>query len=110
MSETKKRHMTKEDFESILPIDLRDFHDQKDIFKTIHGLYQKNNKIPCTWVDGHVYTIDFFLWFMAQHGYRLQKFKSRHFQQFDLQASIDHFKEQQNNILVEILKKSSPES
>jgi hypothetical protein len=58
-----------------LPKFMRDFHDQKDLFKTIHTLYRENEdaeKKP-NWVDGHIYVIDWFLWYMASRGYTLQK-------------------------------------
>jgi hypothetical protein len=58
-----------------LPEILRDFHDQKDIFKVMHYLYQDNEsakRVP-NWVNGQIYTIDWFLWFMASRGYTLQK-------------------------------------
>lgn len=62
-----------------LPEFMRDFHDQKDLFKTIQRLYAENDTLknmPGSWVDHHVYTIDYFLWFMAQHGYTLQRNRS----------------------------------
>ena len=58
-----------------LPEILRDFHDQKDIFKVMHYLYQDNesaDRVP-NWINGQIYTIDWFLWFMASRGYTLQK-------------------------------------
>ena len=59
-----------------LPRFMRDFHDQKDLFKTMHDLtIQEENKI--SWIDGHIYVIDMFLWFMARFGYTLQKTKTR---------------------------------
>ncbi len=61
-----------------LPKQMRDFHDQKDLFKSMHHLYQDNphNTMP-NWVDGHKYIIDWFLWFMASRGYTLQKTKKK---------------------------------
>jgi len=58
-----------------LPPILRDFHDQKNIFKSMHLLYQDNPSAGTApnWRDGHVYTIDWFLFFMASRGYTLQK-------------------------------------
>ncbi len=58
-----------------LPEILRDFHDQKDLFKTMHTLYRDNDpagQMP-NWVDGQCYTIDWFLWYMASRGYTLQQ-------------------------------------
>jgi hypothetical protein len=59
-----------------LPDFLRDFHDQKDFFKAMHDLidveeHQYAGKI--SWVDGHCYTIDIFLWFLSRFGYKIQK-------------------------------------
>jgi hypothetical protein len=85
--------MQNEDFNKLLPEELRDFHDQKDFFKAFHRHYSQpdaENKIPGNWVDNHIYTMDFFLWFMALHGYRLQRFKSRHFEQYDLNEFVQN--------------------
>lgn len=62
-----------------LPEPMRDFHDQKDLFKSMHHLFQDNEgaKDVPNWRDGHVYIIDFFLWFMASRGYTLQKTRTK---------------------------------
>lgn len=62
-----------------LPDKMRDFHDQKDLFKSMHYLHQDAegaDKNP-TWIQGHIYIIDFFLWFMAARGYTLQKTRKK---------------------------------
>ena len=62
-----------------LPSPMRDLHDQKDLFKSMHHLYQGNEgseHVP-SWVSGHIYVIDFFLWFMASRGYTLQKTRKK---------------------------------
>lgn len=62
-----------------LPAKMRDFHDQKDLFKSIHYLQKDNegaDKNP-SWSQGHVYIIDYFLWFMASRGYTLQKTRKK---------------------------------
>ena len=58
---------------------IRDFHDQKNLFKSIHHLYQDNESSDTApnWADGHVYVIDWFLWFMASRGYTLQKIRKK---------------------------------
>lgn len=57
-----------------LPPFLRDFHDQKDVFKAIHTLVNKNEGTKrVNWVDGQIYVIDVFLWFMARRGWTLQR-------------------------------------
>lgn len=65
-----------------LPPILRDFHKQKDLFKLIDvGVQKQIEKEAFTkltfsgynWLMAHCYVIDHFLWFMAKHGYTLQK-------------------------------------
>jgi hypothetical protein len=57
-----------------LPDFMRDFHDQKDLFKTIHELVSEHDGTKAiSWRDAHIYTIDVFLWFMARRGYTLQR-------------------------------------
>lgn len=64
-----------------LPHNLRDFHDQKDVFKTLHDWMasraskDSSYKMP-NWVEGQIYVIDQFLYFMACHGFILQKSRS----------------------------------
>lgn len=61
-----------------LPDFMRDFHDQKDLFKTIHELVHANEGSQrITWVDAHIYTVDVFLWFMARRGYTLQRSRAK---------------------------------
>ncbi|WP_018234371.1 hypothetical protein [Thioalkalivibrio thiocyanodenitrificans] len=63
-----------------LPAEFRDFHDQKALFKAIHELVAVTNHEyvkDISWVEGHCYVIDIFLWFMARHGYVLQKSRAR---------------------------------
>ena len=53
---------------------MRDFHDQKDIFKAIHKIISANEGTKrINWIDAHIYTVDVFLWFMARRGYTIQK-------------------------------------
>jgi hypothetical protein len=59
-----------------LPPAMRDFHDQKNIFKRIQEMSDRYKWLPGEKPDFRVsmcYTIDIFLWFMAMHGYTLQK-------------------------------------
>lgn len=55
-----------------LPRFMRDFHGQKALFRTMHDLTIGADK-RLDWVAGQCYVIDVFLWFMARHGYTLQK-------------------------------------
>ena len=63
-----------------LPDFMKDFHDQKDLFKLIQDWGLSNEtfkKFPNSWRDNHVFTIDYFLTFMACHGYKLQKIRAK---------------------------------
>lgn len=67
-----------------LPEFMRDFHDQKDLFKALHEVVDRSCAKPgnlhmrdLTWTDAHVYTVDIFLWVMAGHGYTLQRSRKR---------------------------------
>lgn len=69
-----------------LPNFLKDFHDQKDFFKSMHFLYQDSEGAEDrpNWCDGHIYTIDWFLWFMGSRGYTLQKNRTKNIEFKDL--------------------------
>jgi hypothetical protein len=98
--------MNNDQFNKQLPDFLRDFHDQKDFFKAMHAHYSKEgqeNKIPGNWIDNHIYTIDFFLWLMALNGYRLQRFKSKHFEQNDINNFIAYYTEQRSANFAKII-------
>lgn len=56
-----------------LPEFMRDFHDQKNLFKALSSSFTNAEDCPLNFRDGQIYTIDWFLWFMAIHGYKLQK-------------------------------------
>ena len=62
-----------------LPVCLRDFHAQKDVFKTIHTRIDPENESikPVSWITGHCYVIDVFLWFMARRGWTLQRSRAK---------------------------------
>lgn len=55
-----------------LPEFMRDFHDQKDLFKAMHNTITNANENGNP-RDGHIYVVDTFLWYMARCGYTLQK-------------------------------------
>ncbi len=57
-----------------LPPMMRDFHDQKDVFKALYDTIVIPDRLKhVSWVDAHIFTIDIFLWWMARRGYTLQK-------------------------------------
>ena len=62
-----------------LPEPLRDFHDQKEVFKSIHEIVSQNDATKgITWIQAHCYVIDVFLWFMARRGWTLQRSRAKH--------------------------------
>ena len=86
-----------------LPTFLRDFHDQKDVFKSVGEAKNPVDK-DITWMDGHIYTIDKFLWFMAVHGYTLQKCRAK--QSFkDIDETIKIRTDKEMELLGQILKR-----
>ena len=65
-----------------LPSALRDFHQQKKVFKAVQRVAMRGTKdkpgLPSelsgiNWIAAHIYVVDFFLVFMAAHGYTLQR-------------------------------------
>lgn len=93
-----------------LPDFMRDFHDQKDIFKAIHELYKNDEslkKLPQGWTDNHIFVVDFFLWFMGQHGYKLQRVRKKGIDFYDLQKTIEEMNKRRTNGLLEILKSTT---
>jgi hypothetical protein len=103
-----------------LPQPLRDFHDQKRLFKRIHvnvGRKIKKNMEErgydsylqgLNWCMAHVYVIDFFLWFMALHGYTLQRSRQR-FAFDDLDETMQDFEKQQIEEYKDIFGKGGAE-
>lgn len=92
-----------------LPDFLKDFHDQKDLFKLIDKtiVSKKRNgesviNYP-NWVAAHIYTIDIFLWVMDFYGYKLQKIRGRKIIP-SLQKDIDEMKKQEAKQFINILK------
>ena len=93
-----------------LPPIMRDFHDRKDIFKAMHELtnveaHEYTTVIP--WATGHCYIIDIFLWFMARHGYTLQRSRAK--QNFeDLASNVEMCRKKREDAFAEMLKGRKP--
>jgi hypothetical protein len=90
-----------------LPDFMKDFHDQKDLFKAIYELYKDDEnlkKLPQGWVDNHIFVVDFFLWFMGQHGYKLQKVRKKGVDFYDLKTTIEEMKGRSTKRFMDILK------
>lgn len=94
-----------------LPDFMRDFHDQKDLFKTVDETAQRsvekgNNYIEdMSWVAAQVYTVDIFLWVMAKHGYTLQRSR-KPFSFFDIRATVGDAMARWQGQATEVLKEA----
>jgi len=88
-----------------LPPELRDFHGQKDLFKALFGT-RKVNDLELSWVDQHVYVIDYFLWIMAAYGYELRRTK-RMVERKSITEAVKKHREEQSALFLEELKKIS---
>ena len=88
-----------------LPEVLRDFHDQKEVFKAMHDMLIVNPSdigSQISFVEGQVYVVDRFLWFMARHGYTMQKSRAR--QNFEsLTDNVQALTEQRNDAFSKML-------
>lgn len=95
--------------EKHLPKFLKDFHDQKDFFKSLWWWQQKGGESTelskHTWVSQHIYTIDIFLKFMAFHGYKLKKIRSVT-DTHDINETISIREKEVTNILEDALSES----
>jgi hypothetical protein len=66
-----------------LPPFMRDFHDQKELFKALQEVVERRNAKPnsytegLNWIMAHVYSVDVLLWVLARHGYTLQRSRKR---------------------------------
>jgi hypothetical protein len=94
-----------------LPEFMQDFHDQKDLFKSLHDLYSERleKELPAfNWRDSHIYTVDFFLWFMGMHGYKLQKVKAKDVEFYDIEKTKAESKEKRVEAISKILFQREP--
>lgn len=89
---TKEQYLSNLDY---LPDFMKDFHDQKDLFKSIFDQYRNGNAKELlervNWVDAHCFTIDVFLWWMAENGYKLQKIRKSDVKFDNAEETIKHF-------------------
>lgn len=89
-----------------LPEFMRDFHEQKDLFKSMLNYFNNADEMPVSWVDGHVFTIDWFLWFMAAHGYTLQKTRSKIDDFHDLNKTIESARKARSESFANLISSS----
>lgn len=97
-----------------LPSFLKDFHDQKDVFKLVHHLGEnvpKRFPIPedLSWIDAQCYTIDCFLKAMGLFGYTLQKSRTRH-EFSDLHKAVGEMQEETARNLEKLFASKRPAS
>jgi hypothetical protein len=81
-----------------LPPNLRDFHVQKKLFKRIEevsDLYDWRYMERPKFQPVMCYTIDLFLWFMAKHGYTLQKTRASVDGLQDLDGTMAEFEQRE---------------
>lgn len=92
-----------------LPEFMRDFHNCKRLFKAISEYIEVETDHPAkdvNWRQAHCYTIDVFLWFMAQHGFTLQRSRAR--QSFDdLDALMDELERHRRQAFAAAMEKRS---
>lgn len=92
-----------------LPEFMKDFHDTKDLFKTIWGWWGdkiEGSDYPVTWVAAQVFTVDYFLWFMGLHGYKLQKDRTKDVDFYKIEESIKEEVERRRGSFTKILKET----
>lgn len=89
-----------------LPKWLRDFHDQKDVFKTCEQVLGRHPE-NFSWVDGQIYTIDCFLKFMAFHGYTLRRTRK---EAFSIYGTIKGCKEKRDSAVLKVLTGAGQEA
>lgn len=90
-----------------LPSFLRDFHNQKSLFKIIWcrtNLSSFPKEIQTLgWVNFHILIIDLFLWWMAKRGYTLQRSRQK-VEFLDLQQDIEEYKNEESEAFMKFLE------
>lgn len=77
-----------------LPTFMQDFHDQKDFFKYLGS--QPNTGVDISWMNCHVFVVDFFLWnAMREHGYTLQKSTRKDLGTKDVWSTLANYEHEQ---------------
>lgn len=94
-----------------LPKCIRDFHDQKNLFKSIFERMEPNKEYflkELDYINTHTFVIDYFLYFMGRRGYTLQKNRTK-LNFSDLSNDLEEYGKERKNrelkVLQGILKK-----
>lgn len=101
-----------------LPRWLRDHHAQKDVFKYVWRAVAadiaarrkvgKSSPVGAmSWVDAHIFVIDYFLRVMAAHGYTLQPARRRDLPYLDVDQSIAVMKAEEAAVLRGVFEKDA---
>lgn len=113
MDSNLKKYMENGEY---LPDFMRDFHNQKLLFKRIDEINKRRNDDytkEIDWISAHVYTVDLFLWYMACHGYTLQKSRKK-VSFYDIYDNLNNFEERKRKesgeILTQIIKQQKEAS
>lgn len=90
-----------------LPSFLRDFHNQKDVCKTLWCCMDKSSfpkEIQTLgWVNFHIIIIDIFLWWMAKRGWTLQRSRQK-VEFLDVNEDIKKYKDEQTEVFKKFLE------
>jgi len=93
-----------------LPEFMRDFHNCKELFKGISEYIVCEDDHPANdvnWRQAHCYTIDVILWFMAKHGFTLQRSRARlDFE--DLDALLEQLTANRRQAFTDAMTKKEP--
>ena len=93
-----------------LPEPMRDFHDGKDLFKAIYDTIDvEQHDLDIDFRRGMCYVIDIFLWFMAKHGYTLQKTRKQGVEFKDINETVSKCREERNKAFAEMWKNRNKE-
>lgn len=93
-----------------LPRTMRDFHDQKDLFKALFDTIRIPDQLQhVSWIDAHIFTIDIFLWWMAKRGYTLQRSRARHGFFLSLEETIEGATKRRDEAFTSLLRQSLSE-
>jgi len=89
-----------------LPDFLKDFHDQKEVFKAVCQQTTPDGGAPppVNWIDAHVFTIDFFLHWIALHGYKLQKIRASNVDFYEIEETLSALRKKSSDDFFESLK------
>lgn len=82
-----------------LPPVLKDFHDAKLFFKWLVWHILAKNKgggaiDRLDFATAQIFTIDYFLWFMAKFGYKLQRIRKTNVAFYDLDKTMAEYESQ----------------